>query len=164
MNQAIPVLTAMLAPTAMVAACGLLLLGIYNKNSNTLAIIRALNAERRKLIQNSQKPGSDLADLREIQISRENDLLRRRLRIALGQMRATVTATVLFLVTSLGLGLGQIFRWNAGGLVICLMILGITSLIVGMVLALAESGIIWRVIQAEMTLPADLGKIVGADF
>jgi len=151
----------MLAPTAMVAACGLLLLGIYNKNSNTLAIIRALNAERRKLILNAQKADTGLADLREVQIGHENQLLRNRLRIALGQMRATVTATVLFLVASLGLGLGEIFHWRSGGFIICLMIMGISSLIVGMILALAESDIIWKVIQAELTMPADLERMLG---
>ena len=38
-----------LAPTIMISACGLMLLGLQNKYSNIIDRIRALNEERRKL-------------------------------------------------------------------------------------------------------------------
>ena len=150
---ALAALSGMTAPAVFVSACGLLMLGLYNKYSKVVASLRALHAELR---------GRGKAPLvvtiesghREQQIRSECSLLQVRLRNVLAQILAVAGAMVLFLLASLAIGAALLLDLPSSMAAVWFLIAGIVALIAAMVLAALEARFIWQVVSTELTTPS----------
>lgn len=156
--QTFAVLNAVMIPAAMITACSLLLLGIYDKYSKIVASLRSLSSERRGLVRVLNERTSPEDHSRRQQIDEECLLLRRRLGYALRQMQTIVAATTLFLIASLLIAIEVAMHIRVDIAVACLVCLGIAGLIIAMAQALLEARMIWRVVDAEVPeAPAAFG-------
>jgi hypothetical protein len=108
MNESLSVIQAIqliLAPGVMISACGLLLLGIINKFTSVLNRIRALTAEKRKLILSATvKDSSPAEHQRAVSITRQVIGLLDRARIIRNAIFCYLLAVGLFVGTSLLIG------------------------------------------------------------
>jgi hypothetical protein len=165
-TSALSALSAMTAPAALVGACGLLLLGIYNKYSHIVASLRRLNGERRAAGAAAAAPRPAPDAMREPgalrqrieQIDHECSLLLRRLRSVLFQILSVAGAMILFLSGSISLGALALLHLPLGGLAVGLVLAGVASLIVAMVLAATEARFIWDVVNAELKWPEEASE------
>ncbi len=138
----IAIMSAMLTPAAMITACGLLLLGVYNKYTSVVASIRKLNAEMRRI----DSDGAVRAD----QIRQESALLRSRLDLLLRQFAAICCSTVLFLGGAVMIGVGMVVHANLGPAALATVILGEVVLAVAMISSVQEVRFIRVTIDAEI--------------
>lgn len=152
-KDAITTLTGMIAPAAFISACGLLLLGLYNKYSNLTRSLRTLVNEFRSISESGDDGLSDLLLHRERQIEQQTSLLRQRLGLVLSQVNLTLAGTIAFLAASLSIGAGMIFHWNTANLVIALVVAGVVFLIAAMIAAMLEARFIWDVVNEELKRP-----------
>jgi len=144
-SEILNTLNGMAAPAALVTACSLLLLGVYDKYSKVVASLRALYSERRERY-GDYGPHHEH---RGQQIDIECNLLQQRLRYVLAQILAVATGMTLFLLTSLVVGGAVLFGAPTMDAAAFFAFTGVAALIVAMVLAAAEARFIWRVIRAE---------------
>ncbi|MCX7918088.1 MAG: DUF2721 domain-containing protein [bacterium] len=95
-----------LAPTIMISACGLLLLGLQNKYSNIIDRIRSLNEERRKLRgqQLDETKEKRMANI-ELQIPR----LLNRARLGRNSILFMYIGVLFFVLTSVFIGIDILF-------------------------------------------------------
>jgi len=146
-------ISGMTAPAVLVSACGLLMLGLYNKYSRVVGSLRALYAESRH--RKVDGLGTVDREHRAQQIASECSVLRVRLRNVLAQIVAVASAMVMFLLASLAIGAALLLSAPATTAAVLFIIAGIVALILAMVLAALEARFIWDVICTEMNeLPA----------
>lgn len=161
--QALSVLNAAMVPAALIGACGLLLLGVYNKYSKIIASMRTLVAEQRALLKTSAAEPSVENDTRQGQIVAETLLLRRRLRFTVRQIQSITGAATLFLISSLVIAAGTALHLPISGAAAVLVCAGIFALIAAMAEGLIEARMIWQVVEAETNLVVTDAALVKKD-
>jgi hypothetical protein len=96
-----------LAPTIMISACGLMLLGLQNKYSNIIDRIRALNDERRKL------RGIQLDEIKRNRlesIEQQIPKLLERAKLEKNSILYMYIGVLFFVLTSVFIGIDLLFR------------------------------------------------------
>jgi hypothetical protein len=134
------IIQAMLAPGIMISACGLLLLGMNNKYSLVVSRIRALDEEKRKLktIQKESSLSSEQA-IRLESIEVQTAKLVKRIFIVRNAVVSYSVAVAFFIVSSLTIGLQFTSdRINLHGLILILFLVGMLSVLIGIIHAAFE--------------------------
>ncbi len=139
--QTVQIIEAMLAPGILISACGLFLLGMNNKYSLVVGRIRALNEEMRKLnLLSDTEPLSHKQTNRLESIRMQVSKFYNRIRLVRNAVVAYSTAVGFFVATCLGIGLqfgiGEMPLLSM--LSIILFILGLMSLLTGIIFAVKE--------------------------
>jgi hypothetical protein len=159
--EGLSVLNSMIAPAALITACSLFLLGVYDKYSKIVASLRTLNIERRAITAANPQDASHGSSIRHEEIAQEWPVLRTRLAYALTQMRLITASTALFLIASLVIGSAHLLHIDTTSVALTLVALGLASLLVAMLIAVAEAGMISAAIDLESpssTQSSELGK------
>lgn len=152
--QALSVLNAAMVPAALIGACGLLLLGVYNKYSKIVASLRSLAAEQRSLLRAGAQSPTLENESRQGQIVAETLLLRRRLGYTLRQIQFITGAGSLFLISSLVIAAGTAAHVSVSGAAAVLVCAGLAALLGAMTQGLVEAKVIWQVVEAEINAAA----------
>jgi hypothetical protein len=150
----VDVIQLMLAPGIMISACGLLLLGMNNKYSLVVNRIRLLNEERRKVLNNAGgKNFSYDANLRFESIALQLKALVYRVWLVRNAVLSYSIAVALFVLTSLFIGLQYIFNFiGLSSLITLLFLLGMISVLIGVVFASYETFKGYEIIQLEVSI------------
>lgn len=144
----------MLAPGLMISACGLLLLGMNNKYSLIVNRIRLLNDEKRRVVGKiSGKEFNYEETVRIESISMQiNKLIFRALLVRNAVLSYTI-AVALFVITSLLIGFKFIFELEKlGSLITTLFLIGMISVLAGVLFAAYETIKGYEIIQVEVKL------------
>ena len=144
----------MLAPGLMISACGLLLLGMNNKYSLVVNRIRLLNEERRRfLLKKSGKEFDYEESIRLESISKQVSALLTRVKLVRNAVLSYTIAVAFFVLTSLFIGL-QFASQNIEItlLIICLFLLGMISVLVGIIFAAYETKKGYDIIHLEVKI------------
>lgn len=153
-NSIVQIIQLMLAPGLMISACGLLLLGMNNKYSLVVNRIRLLNEERRKTVNKSDdKDFKYHENLRLESISTQITDLVFRVKLVRNAVLAYTIAVALFVLTSIFIGLGFLFdltRFNS--LIIILFLLGMLSVLCGVVYAAYETYKGYEIVNFEVKI------------
>jgi hypothetical protein len=150
----IEIIQLMLAPGLMISACGLLILSMNNKYSLVVNRIRLLNEERRKsLLKAAGKEFNYEENLRIESISRQLKELATRVRLVRNAVLCYTIAVALFVVTSLLIGVQSLLvpdklTW----LITLLFLLGMISVLAGVIYAAYESVKGYEIIQLEVKI------------
>lgn len=150
----IEVIQLMLAPGLMISACGLLLLGMNNKYSLIVNRIRLLNDEKRRVVSKiSGKEFNYEETVRIESISMQiNKLIFRALLVRNAVLSYTI-AVALFVITSLLIGFKFIFELEKlGSLITALFLIGMISVLAGVLFAAYETIKGYEIIQVEVKL------------
>lgn len=150
----IEVIQLMLAPGLMISACGLLLLGMNNKYSLIVNRIRLLNDEKRRVVSKiSGKEFNYEETVRIESISMQiNKLIFRALLVRNAVLSYTI-AVALFVITSLLIGFKFIFELEKlGSLITTLFLIGMISVLAGVLFAAYETIKGYEIIQVEVKL------------
>lgn len=142
----------MLAPGLMISAYGLLLLGINNKYSLIVNLIRLLNDEKRRVVSKiSGKEFNYDETIRIESISMQiKKLLFRDLLVRNAVLSYTVAVT-LFVITSLLIGFKFIFELEKlGSLITTIFLIGLISVLAGVLLVAYETIKGYEIIQVEV--------------
>jgi hypothetical protein len=126
-----------LAPTIMISACGLMLLGLQNKYSNIIDRIRVLNEERRKLRGMSLDENKrNRRDSIEQQIPRLLD----RARLEKNAILFMYIGVLFFVITSVFIGIDLLFHEyvKLGMLTSTLFMIGLACVFIAAVNAYLE--------------------------
>lgn len=148
----VQVIQLMLAPGLMISACGLLLLGMNNKYSLVVNRIRLLNEERRKIFRNTGERDFNYDEnVRLESISMQLNGLVLRVKLVKNAVLYYTVAVALFVLTSLFIG----FQYATGStkfdfLVTLLFLLGMLSVLIGVMYAAYETKKGFDVIQLEV--------------
>ncbi|MFB3897358.1 MAG: DUF2721 domain-containing protein [bacterium] len=126
-----------LAPTIMISACGLMLLGLQNKYSNIIDRIRALNDERRKL------KGISLDEIkrkRRDSIEQQIPRLLDRAKLEKNAILYMYVGVLFFVLTSVFIGIDILFRTyiNLESLTSALFMVGLACVFIAAVNAYLE--------------------------
>jgi hypothetical protein len=138
----------------MISACGLLILSMNNKYSLVVNRIRLLNEERRKsLLKAAGKEFNYEENLRIESISRQLKELATRVRLVRNAVLCYTIAVALFVVTSLLIGVQSLLvpdklTW----LITLLFLLGMISVLAGVIYAAYESVKGYEIIQLEVKI------------
>lgn len=148
----IEVIQLMLAPGLMISACGLLLLGMNNKYSLIVNRIRLLNDEKRRVV--SKVSGKDFnyeETVRIESISLQIKKLIFRARLVRNAVLSYTIAVALFVITSLLIGFKFIFELEKlGSLITALFLIGMISVLAGVLFAAYETMKGYEIIQVEV--------------
>jgi len=148
----VQVIQLMLAPGLMISACGLLLLAMNNKYSLVVNRIRLLNEEKRKFI--SKVSGKDFnyeETIRLESILLQIKKLALRARLVRNAVLSYTIAVALFVITSLLIGFKFIFDIEKiGSLITALFLIGMISVLTGVVYAAYETIKGYEIIQLEV--------------
>ncbi|MBE0642577.1 MAG: DUF2721 domain-containing protein [Bacteroidetes bacterium] len=144
---------AILTPALMISACGLLLLGLNNRYAIVISRIRILNDEKRRKLADPEGIDREYVDalrfesvLQQIPslLTRANYLRRSLIFLWLG--------VIGYLVSSILLGLGLFFGLNAAAFAVWIFLLGLVSAAVGVVFALLDITLAFRVLKLEVEI------------
>ena len=153
LNSIIQVIQLMLAPGLMISACGLLLLGMNNKYSLVVNRIRLLNEERRRVL---RKAGEDEfsyeENVRLESISLQIDKLTFRVRLVRNAVLSYTIAVALFVITSLFIGIQYFASVNINVLITVIFLLGMVSVLAGVLYAAYETKEGYSIIQLEVKI------------
>jgi Protein of unknown function (DUF2721) len=140
-SSIVQIIQLMLAPGLMISGCGLLLLGMNNKYSLIVNRIRLLNEERRRSL--LKKNGKDFdyeENIRLESISQQISALLTRVKLVRNAVLSYTIAVAFFVLTSLFIGL-QFASQNIELtlLIIALFLLGMLSVLAGIIFAAYET-------------------------
>ncbi len=144
---------AILTPALMISACGLLLLGLNNRYAIVISRIRVLNDEKRRKLADPEGIDREYVDalrfesvLQQIPslLTRANYLRRSLIFLWLG--------VIGYLISSILLGLGLFFGINAAAFAVWIFLLGLVSAGVGVVFALLDITLAYRVLKLEVEI------------
>lgn len=145
----VEIIQAMLAPGLMISACGLFLLGMNNKYSLLVNRIRLLNEEKRTLECSEQ---SDMDHKRLKSLNRQISKLYLRFKLVRNAVFSYSVAVAFFIMSSLLIGYKYINRSsNPGTVAIFLFLMGILSVLIGIVFAAFEVWRGYRIVKIEVT-------------
>jgi hypothetical protein len=144
----------MLAPGLMISACGLLLLGMNNKYSLVVNRVRLLNEERRRfLIKNKGKESGYEENIRLESISQQLTALLIRVKLVRNAVLSYTLAVAFFVLTSLSIGLQfASARIELTELIITLFLLGMISVLIGIIYAGYETKKGFDIIHLEVKI------------
>jgi hypothetical protein len=150
----VDVIQLMLAPGIMISACGLLLLGMNNKYSLVVNRIRMLNEERRRLF--SKAGNRDLIYDESLRLESISIQLRRlifRVGLVKNAVLSYTVAVALFVLTSLMIGAQFVFgEEKINHLITILFLLGMVSVLTGVIFAAYETRKGYEIIQFEVKI------------
>jgi hypothetical protein len=153
LNSIIQVIQLMLAPGLMISACGLLLLGMNNKYSLVVNRIRLLNEERRRVL---RKAGdgefSYEENVRLESISLQIEKLTFRVKLVRNAVLSYTIAVALFVITSLLIGIQYFATGNINVLITFIFLLGMVSVLAGVLYAAYETREGYSIIQLEVKI------------
>jgi len=152
LDAAIQSINAAMTPALLFTASSLLLAGLQNKYSTLIQAVRALNDERRELLRRSTL--ADWENARSESIVEQIPHLLARAKLVRNAVFMLYLGTLLFLVSSLVIGLAHLGWPPMGPLVIALFGLGLAGLMIGVVFALTEAWLSYRVVRMEVGLKA----------
>jgi hypothetical protein len=146
------VIQAMLAPGIMISACALLLLGMGNKYSATVARIRVLNEERRKLMLHAKENKVIYEEgIRMHSINAQLLRFQRRLRLVRDAVVFYSLAVASFILSSLFIGLTMLVDYNySQHVVLVLFLTGMLFVLSGVILAAVEVVRGFKIIKIEI--------------
>jgi hypothetical protein len=148
----VEVIQLMLAPGLMISACGLLLLAMNNKYSIVVNRIRLLNEEKRRFATKaSEKDFNYEETIRLESIAVQIKKLAFRARLVRNAVLFYTIAVALFVVTSLLIGFKFIFDLERlGSIITLLFLIGMISVLIGVVYAAYETIKGYEIIQLEV--------------
>ncbi len=150
LDIAIQSINAAMTPAVLFTASALLLAGLQNKYSTLIQAVRALIDERRRLAR--QPALSDAEQARTASINKQIPHLLARARLVRNAVFMLYLGTLLFLLSSLVIGLAHL-GWPAmATLVFALFGIGMLGLMIGVGFALAEARLSYRVVRMEVGL------------
>lgn len=141
----------MLAPGLMISACGLLLLTTNNKYSFVVDRIRLLNEEKRQILWGkNEKEISPEEKLRLQNVMEQLQLFFRRIGFIRNAVLSYTVAVVLFIITSILIGLTYIFTYDLSGIALLTFLFGMLSVLIGSIYMARE--IVWgyRIVEIEI--------------
>lgn len=146
------VIQAMLAPGIMISACALLLLGMNNKYSATVARIRVLNEEKRKLLFRAKEIKLNNEEgIRMHSITAQLVRFHRRLRLVRDAVIFYSMAVAFFILASLFIGMKFLVDYNYSQyVVLTLFLTGMLFVLIGVVLAAIEVYKGFNIIKIEI--------------
>ncbi|HVO75290.1 MAG TPA: DUF2721 domain-containing protein [Ignavibacteriaceae bacterium] len=150
----VEIIQLMLAPGLMISACGLLILSMNNKYSLVVNRIRLLNEERRRsLVKAAGKEFSYEDNLRIESVSVQLQESASRVRIVRNAVLCYTIAVALFVLTSLLIGIQSLLipdkiTW----LITIFFLLGMISVLAGVIYAAYESIKGYKIIQLEIKI------------
>ncbi|HZW40163.1 MAG TPA: DUF2721 domain-containing protein [Ignavibacteriaceae bacterium] len=151
----VDLIQAMLAPGIMISACGLLLLGMNNKYSLVVNRIRLLNEERRRLfLRAADRDFSYEENIRMESIALQLRKLTFRVKLVRNAVLSYTSAVALFVITSLFIGVQYFFKRmeDLSYAVIILFLLGMVSVLVGVIYAAIETKEGYSIIHLEVRI------------
>ncbi|HSD64822.1 MAG TPA: DUF2721 domain-containing protein [Ignavibacteriaceae bacterium] len=150
-NSIVQVIQLMLAPGLMISACGLLILGMNNKYSLVVNRIRLLNEERRRVL-NKVGTGNFSYDenVRIESISLQLEKLTLRVKLVRNAVLSYTIAVALFVLTSLLIGIEFFATLNLNVVVTLFFLMGMLSVLVGVLFAAYETSEGYKIIQLEV--------------
>lgn len=153
-SSIVQIIQLMLAPGLMISACGLLLLGMNNKYSLVVNRVRLLNEERRRfLIKNSGKEFGYEENIRLESISQQISGLLIRVKLVRNAVLAYTIAVAFFVLTSLFIGLQVASsKIELTELVITLFLLGMISVLSGIIFAAYETKKGYDIVHLEVKI------------
>ena len=153
LNSIIQVIQLMLAPGLMISACGLLLLGMNNKYSLVVNRIRLLNEERRRVLAKAaDRDFTYEENVRLESISLQIEKLTLRVRLVRNAVLSYTIAVALFVVTSLLIGIQYFAVLNFNVLITIIFLLGMLSVLAGVLYAAYETKEGYNIIQLEVKI------------
>jgi hypothetical protein len=139
----------MLAPAIMISACGLLLLGMNNKYSIIVNRIRLLNDERRRL--RKEEENLRKTKKRHVSIEIQIDKLSYRIVLVRNAVFSYSVAVAFFIISSLLIGLNQIYSRPAISYTVILFFLtGMLCVLSGVIFAAIEVWKGYKIIDIEI--------------
>ncbi len=153
-SSIVQIIQLMLAPGLMISACGLLLLGMNNKYSLVVNRVRLLNEERRRfLIKNKGKESGYEENIRLESISQQLTALLIRVKLVRNAVLSYTLAVAFFVLTSLSIGLQfASARIELTELIITLFLLGMISVLIGIIYAGYETKKGFDIIHLEVKI------------
>lgn len=150
--NAVSIIQLMLAPAVMINACGLLLLGMNNRYSLVVNRIRLLNEEKRRLlVRYVEKPLSIDDNIRLESIVIQIKALTFRVKLIRNSVIFYVTAVALYVLTSLLIGVSSVMAfYKVNYFIILTFLLGMISLLIGVVFAVFETKKGYDIIKFEV--------------
>lgn len=153
LNSIIQVIQLMLAPGLMISACGLLLLGMNNKYSLVVNRIRLLNEERRRVLGRAgERDFTYEENVRLESISMQIDKLTLRVKLVRNAVLSYTIAVALFVITSLLIGIQYFALLNFNVLITVVFLLGMVSVLAGVLYAAYETKEGYNIIQLEVKI------------
>ena len=153
LNSIIQVIQLMLAPGLMISACGLLLLGMNNKYSLVVNRIRLLNEERRRVLAKAaDRDFTYEENVRLESISLQIEKLTLRVKLVRNAVLSYTIAVALFVVTSLLIGIQYFAVLNFNVLITIIFLLGMLSVLAGVLYAAYETKEGYNIIQLEVKI------------
>ena len=152
LSQIIDLLEGMLAPTMMVIACGLLLLGMGMRYSAIVARIRTLNQEKRQLMIKNIGVGLVAHEQERINvISAQVSHSFQRLRYSRNSYVLMGLAIVFFIFTSLSIGLYMaIGQKIIHTFILAFFLIGIVVMLYGVFFAISEVSQGFKILSIEV--------------
>ena len=144
---------AILSPALMISATGLLLLGLNNRYTNVANRIRALNDEKRRFLKHQEgKPEFDYFDtLRLESITQQINSLFTRSSHLRRAMMFELAGIACYLITSLIIAASFVVATEfVLGLPLAAFVIGLICSFVGIVFAIFEISLAYRVMQLEV--------------
>ncbi len=153
LNSIIQVIQLMLAPGLMISACGLLLLGMNNKYSLVVNRIRLLNEERRRVLGKAgDREFSYEENVRLESTSLQIEKLTFRVKLVRNAVLSYTIAVALFVITSLFIGIQYFAAVNINVLITLIFLLGMLSVLAGVLYAAYETIEGYSIIQLEVKI------------
>lgn len=152
MNPSIrELIQSMLAPGVMVNVCALMLLVTNNKYSTVVDRIRALNEEKRQLLElNSKQLEEDRIKQRIESVEKQLKLFQKRIPFIVRAVLSYTIAVALYVLTSLFIGFDYAFKADFRVVSFVSFFLGMLCVLVGSIYLARE--IIWgyRIVEVEI--------------
>jgi len=156
-TQAAKVINGILAPSVMISACGLLLLGLQNKYSSIIDRIRALNDEKRRLLERPEL--SRPARLRLESVRRQIEGLLKRSKLDRNAILCLYLAAISFVLSSILIGINFVAGLRTVSLSVLAFMFGMLFVLFGVTFAFREIRIAYGTVLLEVrSFPEDLEK------
>lgn len=144
---------ALLTPALMISACGLLLLGLNNRYTTVVNRIRLLNDEKRRKLADPEGIDREYIDaLRFESVMRQIPSLLTRANYLRRALIFLWIGVVSYLLSSLLLGAGLFLGMHGATLAVWVFTTGILSAAVGVVFALLDITLAYRVLKLEVEI------------
>lgn len=144
---------AILTPALMISACGLLLLGLNNRYAIVINRIRGLNDEKRKKLADPEGIDREYVDaLRFESVMRQIPSLLTRANYLRRSLIFLWIGVICYILSSLLLGAGLFFGLDAATLAVWVFMAGLLSAAVGVVFALLDITLAYRVLKLEVDI------------
>ncbi len=155
--QAAKVINGILAPSVMISACGLLLLGLQNKYSSLINRIRMLNEEKFLLLERDVLTRQQRLRLASVRGQIANLLSRSRLdRNAILSLYGAIIA---FVLSSILIGANFILNVRTVGLSIQAFMTGTTLVLIGATFAFREIRLAYHTVLLEVrSVPEEMDR------